>query len=163
MLVKSRLFSFLGLDAALIRKRKLSFPVSDIWQWWVRRSSKAVVILGTSSRARCPDLDRVVSEVTVCARRHAPFGLTLPVVSRRSGRGPRFIVVQLPDGRTRSLLRSITDLEMEHSPAGADSPEQTLCVSVRTLLPLARLLAARSPSREGTGDDGADRSGSPGT
>ena len=106
-----------------------------------------------------PELDRVVSVVTICAKRHALFGLTLPVVSTRSGRGPRFVVVQLPDGRTRSLLRSITDLEMEHSSAGQDSPEQSLRVSVRTLLPLARLLAARSPSQEGTGDDGADRSG----
>lgn len=100
----------------------------------------------------------MVSEVTVCARDHALFGRTFPVVSCRSGRGPRFIVVQLPDGRRRSVLRSITDLEMEHSPAGRDSSEQSLRVSVRTLLPLARLLAARSPSQEGTDDDGADRS-----
>ena len=66
-------------------------------------------------------------------------------------------MVQLPDGRRRSVLRSITDLEMEHSPAGRDSSEQSLRVGVRTLLPLVRLLAARSPSQEGTDDDGADR------
>lgn len=91
-------------------------------------------------------------------RDHALFGRTFPVLACRSGRGPRFIVLQLPDGRRRSVLRSITDLEMEHSQAGGGSPEQSLRVSVRTLLPLARLLAARSPSQEGTDDDGADRS-----
>ncbi len=128
-------------------------------QWWVSRSSNAVVIVDSRVAQDAPELERVVSVVTVCAKRHALFGLTLPVVSTRSGRGPRFVVVLLSDGRTRSLLRSITDLEMEHSPAGQDPPEQSLRVSVRTLLPLARLLAARSPSQEGTGDDGADGSG----
>jgi NADPH:quinone reductase-like Zn-dependent oxidoreductase len=33
--------------AELFLKRKLSFPVSRMWQRWVRRSSSAVVILGS--------------------------------------------------------------------------------------------------------------------
>ena len=37
---------FLFLPSAeLFLNLKLSFPVSRIWQWWVSRSSKAVVIL----------------------------------------------------------------------------------------------------------------------
>ena len=48
VLVKSRVFSFLNLPvAALTLNRKLSLPVSRMWQWWVRRSSSAVVILGS--------------------------------------------------------------------------------------------------------------------
>ncbi len=39
-------FSFRVLAvAALALKRKLSLPVSTMWQSWVSRSSKAVVIL----------------------------------------------------------------------------------------------------------------------
>jgi hypothetical protein len=41
-------FSFLDLGAAeLALNRKLSFPVSRMWQWWVSRSSRAVVILAS--------------------------------------------------------------------------------------------------------------------
>jgi hypothetical protein len=32
-------------------KRKLSLPVSMIWQWWARRSSRAVVILASPNTA----------------------------------------------------------------------------------------------------------------
>ena len=37
----------LGGFAELLLKRKLSLPVSRIWQWWVSRSSRAVVILAS--------------------------------------------------------------------------------------------------------------------
>lgn len=41
-------FSFLGLGAAaLALNRKLSLPVSRMWQWWVSLSSSAVVILAS--------------------------------------------------------------------------------------------------------------------
>lgn len=48
-LVKGLAFSplFYAAAAELALKRKLSFPVSRIWQRWVRRSSKAVVILAS--------------------------------------------------------------------------------------------------------------------
>ena len=47
--VKTLLGSFLFRAAAaeLALKRKLSFPVSKMWQRWVRRSSRAVVILAS--------------------------------------------------------------------------------------------------------------------
>jgi len=62
------------------------------------------------------------------------------------------MVVRLPDGRRRSILRSITDLGSEPFPEGRDSVDQSLRVSVRTLLPLARILAARPLSAEGICD-----------
>ena len=40
-------FFFRAVAAELALKRKLSFPVSKMWQRWVRRSSKAVVILAS--------------------------------------------------------------------------------------------------------------------
>jgi hypothetical protein len=83
------------------------------------------------------------------------FGQTLPVLSLKPARGARFVTVQLPDGRRRSILRSVTDLATEPSPQDLDSTEEGLRVSVRTLLPLARLLAALRPLIEENGDDGA--------
>jgi len=61
-------------------------------------------------------------------------------------------MVRLPDGRSRSIPRSITDLALEPSAGLADSTESAVRVSVRTLLPLARFLTARSSSLEEIGD-----------
>lgn len=49
VVVKFRAFSFVGLAcfAELFLNRKLSFPVSRMWQRWVRQSSRAVVILAS--------------------------------------------------------------------------------------------------------------------
>jgi hypothetical protein len=50
-------------------------------------------------------------------------------------------MVRLPDGRLRSIPRSITDLAREPFSQGRDSIEESCRVSVRTLLPLASFLA----------------------
>jgi hypothetical protein len=63
------------------------------------------------------------------------------------------VLVRLPDGRRRSIPRSITDLAKEPFQNRHDSIEESLRVSVRTLLPLARFLAARSSALEGNGDE----------
>ena len=63
VVVKLRGFSFVGLAALdkLFLKRKLSFPVSRIWQRWVSRSSSAVVIFGSPNTvAHSPKLRLVV-------------------------------------------------------------------------------------------------------
>src|SRR3984957_14845329 len=71
--VKCRGFSFAGLAAfaELFLKRKLSFPVSRMWQRWVRRSSRAVVIFGSPNtvgrlyrrRVRWLPVDQAVQQV----------------------------------------------------------------------------------------------------
>jgi hypothetical protein len=62
-------FSFLFLGAAaLARKRKLSFPVSRMWQWWVSRSRRAVVILASPNTPPHSLNDRLVVMMTlVCS------------------------------------------------------------------------------------------------
>ena len=103
-----------------------------------------------------PIVDGMVSEVRILSRRHGLFGQVLPIVSLRSARGPKFIMVRLPDGRRRSIPRSITDLAGEPFSNGLDdSIEESLRISVRTLLPLAHFLTARSSSLEETGDERA--------
>ena len=62
------------------------------------------------------------------------------------------MVVRLPDGRSRSIPRSITDLAVEPSAGTADSNENAMRISVRTLLPLAHFLTARSSSLDEIGD-----------
>ena len=62
------------------------------------------------------------------------------------------MMVRLPYGRSRSIPRSITDLAVEPSAGTTDSNEDALRISVRTLLPLAHFLTARSSSLEEIGD-----------
>jgi hypothetical protein len=64
-------------------------------------------------------------------------------------------MVRLPDGRRRSIPRSITNLATEPFTQVHDSVEQSLRISVRTLLPLAHFLTARSTSLEEIGDERA--------
>ncbi len=76
--------------------------------------------------------------MTIIDPHHALIGQQFELVSVHSARGPAFVVIALPDGRRRSVRRSITDL------AGAPSTnrsDEALRVSVRTLLPLAQHLA----------------------
>ncbi|PVE21005.1 hypothetical protein DC522_29075 [Microvirga sp. KLBC 81] len=88
--------------------------------------------------------------MTIIDPHHALSGQQFELVSVHSARGPSFVVIALPDGRRRSVRRSITDL------AGATSTNRSdaaLRVSVRTLLPLAQHLAAiiTASAQEGIG------------
>src|ERR1700693_3226424 len=102
-----------------------------------------------------PIVDGLVSEVRIISRRHGLFGQVLPIVGLRSARGPKFVMVRLPDGRRRSIPRSITNLAAEPFTQVNDSIEESLRISVRTLLPLAHFLTARSTSLEEIGDERA--------
>ena len=78
----------------------------------------------------------LISAVTVTDPQHPLVGQRLTVLSLLCARGPRFIAVALPDGRRRLIRRAATDLER---PAGATELPVPR-VSIRTLLPLARLV-----------------------
>jgi hypothetical protein len=82
----------------------------------------------------------LVSHVTVTDRRHPLCGQRLLLVPVRSARGPAYIVVELVDGRRRSLRRSATDLTGEAATTSSATPVASR-ISARTLLPLARHLA----------------------
>ena len=94
---------------------------------WNRTRQAAVIV------------DGVVSHVMVTDPHHALSGQRLSLVPLHSARGPAFVVVELGDGRRRSIRRSATDLGTPSSvasPRASDLPR----ISVRTLLPLARHL-----------------------
>jgi hypothetical protein len=99
-------------------------------------------------------LDGVVSHITVTDPHHALSGQRLALVSLHSARGPAFVVVELADGRRRSLPRSVTDLD-QPSPTLAPSVSDLPRISARTLLPLARhLMATLASSAEEVIRDG---------
>ena len=80
-----------------------------------------------------------MSEVTITDPYHSLIGQRLALTNERSGRGPAYGVVRLPDGRTRSIRITATDL------AAPDCSERAQAaglprISVRTLIPLAQHL-----------------------
>ena len=83
--------------------------------------------------------DRVVSRVTITDPRHFLFGHRLAVLDERSGRGPSYVVVELTDGRKRSVRIAATDLVPPRNLSSAAEPSLPR-ISVRTLIPLARHL-----------------------
>jgi hypothetical protein len=80
-----------------------------------------------------------VSHVTITDPHHFLFGQRLSVVRGRSGRGPAYVVVELADGRKRSVRIAATDLVPAGDTPGA-SGSKLPRISVRTLIPLARHL-----------------------
>ena len=54
--------------------------------------------------------DRLVSHVTVTDPQHPLFGNRFAALGERSGRGSAFVVVELADGRRRSIRVACTDL-----------------------------------------------------
>jgi hypothetical protein len=102
--------------------------------------------LGYRSSHDATEVDGRVAQVTVVDPHHPLYGSCLPVSDRRSGRGPNLIVVRLPDGRERSILRSATDLAF--TAAGSiQATYRHMHISVRTLLPLANHIRAVLASR----------------
>jgi len=86
-----------------------------------------------------PILDRVVSQITITDPHHFLFGHRVAVLGERSGRGPSYVVVELSDGRKRSVPLAATDLGQSASALNPTGPGLAR-ISVRTLIPLAQYL-----------------------
>ena len=98
-------------------------------------------------------LDGRVAQVRVVDPHHPLFGKCFPVSDRRSGRGPRLIVIRLPDGRERGIPRLATAPISASDDLAEAAPSRLVHISVRTLLPLANhvrgVLASRDADLEG--------------
>jgi hypothetical protein len=66
-------------------------------------------------------LDRTITHVTITDPQHCLFGKRLAVIRERSGRGPTYVVVELPDGRKRPIRIASTDLAATVITSGAAS------------------------------------------
>jgi hypothetical protein len=94
--------------------------------------------LANHTQRETPLLDKVCGEVTVTDPAHPLSGQTLPRLPVRINRNPLQVMVLLPSGRRHMVPRAATNLER---PEGAVSPAAPLpVISVRTILPLARLV-----------------------
>jgi hypothetical protein len=107
-------------------------------------------------------LDRRVAHVWVTDPYHPLYGKRFPVSPRRSGRGSREIVIQLPDGRERGIPRSATATTATSDDVAPSAASRQPHISVRTLLPLANhvraVLASRNADLERGGERDLDRS-----
>ncbi|WP_247554049.1 hypothetical protein, partial [Bradyrhizobium sp. 138] len=92
------------------------------------------------TRQSTPILERVVSHVTITDPHHFLFGHRLEVLKERSGRGPAYVVVALPDGRPRAVRIASTDL-VETITSGPNAADLRR-ISARTLIPLMQHLSA---------------------
>jgi hypothetical protein len=93
-----------------------------------------------------PLLDRVCGEVTVTDPAHPLYGQTLPQLPMRVKHHPLQVMVLLPSGRRHLVPRAATNLE---HPEKAVSPAVPLpVISVRTILPLARLVQQLKQAKE---------------
>jgi len=123
---------------------------------WRRRSSPDRRTFGDA-----PTVDRRVAQVRVVDPHHPLFGMCFPVSDRRSGRGPRLIVIRLPDGRERAIPRLATAPTSASDDRAARDPSRRVHISVRTLLPLANhvraVLASRYADLEGGGGRDLDQ------
>ena len=93
------------------------------------------------TRQDAPILDRVVSHVTITDPHHFLFGNRLEVLKERSGRGPAYVVVALPDGRPRAIRIASTDIAGTPD-TSRPNPAYLPRVSARTLIPLMQHLRA---------------------
>jgi hypothetical protein len=96
---------------------------------------------GSPNRAEYPILERVVSHVTITDPHHFLFGHRLEVLKERSGRGPAYVVVALPDGRRRAVRIASTDLAEAAITSRPDAADLAR-VSARRLIPLMQHLSA---------------------
>src|SRR5947209_8748188 len=93
-----------------------------------------------------PLLDKVCGEVTVTDPAHPLYGQTLPLLPVRINRIPLHVMVLLPSGRRHMAPRAATNLEREGVAVSPASPLPV--ISVRTILPLARLVQQLKQAKE---------------
>ncbi len=93
-----------------------------------------------------PLLDRVCGEVTITDPTHPLYGQTLPQLPVRINRSTPHVMVLLPSGRRHMIPRAATHLE---HPEEVVLPAFPLpVISVRTILPLARLVQQLKQAKE---------------
>ena len=101
---------------------------------------------GNQTQQETPLLDKVCGEVTVTDPAHPLYGQTLPLLPVRINRSAPHVMVLLPSGRRHAVPRAATNLE---HPGEAVAPASPLpSISVRTILPLARLVQQLKQAKE---------------
>ena len=119
--------------------------------WYISRSllnpsPRCLLGLANHTQQETPLLDRVCGEVTITDPAHPLYGQTLLRLPVRINRSSPQVMVLLPSGRRHMVPRAATNLERLE---GAVSPGAPLpVISVRTILPLARLVQQLKQAKE---------------
>ncbi len=142
-----------GLSVLTAASAATSWRSSTIAMVAHRQSSRAkspwnsgTTLSGNQTSTAATIVDGVVSYLTVVDPRHGLAGQRLELLSRYSARGPAFVVVRLPNGRRRSIRRSVTDLTAP-SPEEQGASKSLARINVRTLLTLMHHLNSTFTSR----------------
>ncbi len=93
-----------------------------------------------------PLFEQLCGEVTITDPTHPLYGQTFPRLTVRVNRSKTHVTVLLPTGRRRSVPRSATALEQPVEAVSHDLPLPA--ISVRTILPLARLVHQLKQAKE---------------
>jgi hypothetical protein len=93
-----------------------------------------------------PLFEALCGEVTITDPTHPLYGQTFPRLTVRVNRSKTHVTVLLPTGRRRSVPRSATDLQHPVEEVSHDLPLPA--ISVRTILPLARLVHQLKQAKE---------------
>lgn len=93
-----------------------------------------------------PLLERVLDIVTITDPTHPLYGQTLPRLPVRTHRSTPHVMVLLPTGRRHTIPRAVTNLECPVEVVSHSSPLPA--ISVRTILPLARLVQQLKQAKE---------------
>ena len=93
-----------------------------------------------------PLFEELCGEVTITDPTHPLYGHTFPRLTVQANRSKTHVTVLLPTGRRRSVPRSATDLEHPVEEVSHDLPLPA--ISVRTILPLARLVQQLKQAKE---------------
>src|SRR6266700_2248935 len=102
--------------------------------------------LANHTQQDTPLLDKVCGEVTVTDPAHPLYGQTLALLPVRINRSAPHVMVLLPSGRRHAVPRAATNLEHPGEAVAPASPLPSL--SVRTILPLARLVQQLKQAKE---------------
>src|SRR5258708_9220917 len=102
--------------------------------------------LGNQTQRETPLFDKVCGEVTVTDPAHPLYGQTLPQLPVRINRSTPHVMVLLPSGRRHMVPRAATNLQGPGPPFSPPSPLPA--ISVRTILPLARLVHQLKQAKE---------------
>ncbi len=119
--------------------------------WLVSRplpnlSSRRPPGLANHTQQDTPLLDKVCGQVTITDPAHPLYGQTLPQLPVRINRSTPHVMVLLPSGRRHMVSRAATNLERPAEVVSSASPLPS--ISVRTILPLARLVQQLKQAKE---------------
>jgi hypothetical protein len=98
-----------------------------------------------------PQVNELPDQITITDPRHPLYSQTFPLLRSKSARPNSRLVLILPNGHTRTVARSATDIDQPP----AEPPPLTL-ITASTLLPLARFVCAKVLALEEHSHDASD-------